>query len=127
MPKNKKYVLLHYLESKHSLLMKFDQFMSHYKRKNFIEKFRKNCDLETSSRPFCVYKELSTTFIGKWNFWSKLPIQDMYLQNYQNCQNQHTDLLTFLSTKDSLKIKKGLEVVPGLRFLYNFLIKNFLL
>ena len=51
--------------SKHSLLMKFGQFMSYYKRKNFIKKFDKNCDLKTSSRPLGVCKELSTTSIGK--------------------------------------------------------------
>ena len=56
--------------------MKFGQFMSHYKIKNFIKKFCKNCGLKTSSRPFCVYKELSTVSIGKWNFWSKLLILD---------------------------------------------------
>ena len=50
-----------------SLLMKFGQFVSYYKRKNFIKKFHKNFDLETSSMPFCVYKELSTTSTGKWN------------------------------------------------------------
>ena len=70
--KNKKYILLNNLGSKHSLLMKFGQFMSYYKRKKIIKKFYKNCNLETSSRPFYVYKELSTTF------WSKLPILDMY-------------------------------------------------
>ena len=50
----------------------------YYKNKNFMKKFCKNCDLETSSRPFCVCKELSTTSIGKRNFWSKLLISDMY-------------------------------------------------
>ena len=29
------------------------------------EKLYQNCGLKTSSRPFSVYKELSTTFIGK--------------------------------------------------------------
>ena len=54
--------------SKCSLLMKFGQFMSHCKRKNSIKKFCKNGSLKTSSRPFCVCKELSTASIGKWNF-----------------------------------------------------------
>ena len=45
-------MLLNNLGSKHSLLMKCGQFMSYYKRKNFIEKFHGNWDLETSSRPF---------------------------------------------------------------------------
>ena len=52
-------------KSEHSLLMKFGQFMSHYKRKNLIQKFCKNCSLKTSSRPFCVCKELNTASIGK--------------------------------------------------------------
>ena len=33
--------------------------------------------LKTSSRPFGIYKELSTASIGKWNFLSKLLILDM--------------------------------------------------
>ena len=49
----------------YSLLMKFGQYMSYYKRKNFIKNFYKNCDLKTSSRPFYVCKELSTTSIAK--------------------------------------------------------------
>ena len=79
MPKHKtKYILLNNLENKHSLLMKFVQFVSYYQRKNFIKKFHKKFNLETSSRSFFVYKELSTTSIGKWNFWRKLPILVMY-------------------------------------------------
>ena len=53
------------LESKYSLLIKFGQFMSHYKRKNF-KIFYKNCSLKTSSRPFSVCKEWSIIYIGKW-------------------------------------------------------------
>ena len=46
-------------------LMKLVHFMSYSIRNYFIKKFYKNCSLETSSRPFCVCKELSTTSIGK--------------------------------------------------------------
>ena len=56
-----------YLGGKHSQLIKFGQFMSYYRRKNFVKEFLKNCDLKTSSRPFCVCKELSTNSIGKLN------------------------------------------------------------
>ena len=49
------------LGSKHSLLIKFGQFMSYSKINNFIKKFYKKRGLETSSRPFCVCKELATT------------------------------------------------------------------
>ena len=50
--------LVNNLGSKNSMLKKFGQFVSYYKRKIFIKKFYKNCDLKTSSRPFCVCKEL---------------------------------------------------------------------
>ena len=70
------------------------------------------------TRLFCVCKELSTASNGKWNFWSKLLVIDMY---------QHTDLLRFLFTEDSFKIKKGPELVSGRHVSFNFLIKTFLL
>ena len=41
--------------------------------------------------------------------------------------NQYVDLLRFLFTEDSLKIKKFLELVFRSYFSYNFLIKMFLL
>ena len=66
-----------HLGSKHSLLMKFGQFMSYYKRKNY-QTIQQKLYLEISSRPFCVCKELSTTSIGKQNFWSEILILDMY-------------------------------------------------
>ena len=50
----------------------------YYKRKNFIETFYKNCDLQTSFSSFCVSKELGASPIGKWNFGNKLLILDMY-------------------------------------------------
>ena len=49
-----------------------------------MKRFHKNCDLKTSSRPFCVWNELNKTSIGKWNFWSQLLILHMHWQNYQN-------------------------------------------
>ena len=42
------------------------------KRKIFIQKVYKNCNLKTSVRSFCVCEKLSTTSIGKWSFWRKL-------------------------------------------------------
>ena len=93
-----------------TLIIKFGQFVSYYKKK-FIKRFYKNCDLKTSSRSFCVRKELSTTSIRKWNFWSKLLILDMYEENYQNLPKSAHTSLRFLFTKDSLKLKKGLELV----------------
>ena len=46
-------------------LMKFSQFKSYFKRKNFIKKFYENSCLETFSRPFCVCKELKVTSATK--------------------------------------------------------------
>ena len=74
---NKKYILLNNLGSKHCPLMKFGQFMSYFKRNNFFKKFYKNCGLKTSSGPFFVCKEVSTTSIRKRNFWNNLLILDM--------------------------------------------------
>ena len=45
--------------------MKFGQFMSYYKRKKIIKNVYENCGLKTSSKPFYVCKELSTTLIRK--------------------------------------------------------------
>ena len=77
-PKHKTRNIFHWITWKvNSPLIKFSQFMSSYKSKNFIKKFCKKYVLKTSSRPFCVCKELSTISIGKWNFWTKLLILDM--------------------------------------------------
>ena len=124
---NKKYILLDNLGSKHSQLMKFGQFKSYYNRKKMYEKIQKNCDLRTSSRLFCVCKELNTTSVGQLNFRSKLLILDVLPKLSKFYPNQHTNLLRFLFTEDSLKIKKGLELVFRPHFSYDFLIKNFLL
>ena len=40
------------------------------------------------------------------------------------CPNQHADLVRILFTEDSLKNKKGLELVSKPHFSQNFLIKK---
>ena len=35
------------------------------KKHDLMKKFYKNCDLKTSSRPFCVCKELTASSIGR--------------------------------------------------------------
>ena len=40
-------------------------FLCHIKKEKTLSKNLKNSDLKTSSRPFCLCKELSTTSIGK--------------------------------------------------------------
>ena len=56
---NTKYILVNNLGSKHSLVMKFGQFMQYYNIIFFIEKLYEKCHLETSSRPFLIFKESS--------------------------------------------------------------------
>ena len=51
--------------SKHSLVWEPIPSMKYYNRNIFIKKFYGKCSLETSSMPFCVYKQLGATFIGK--------------------------------------------------------------
>ena len=41
------------------------------------------------------------------------------------CPNQHADLLRILFTEDSLKIKKGLELVSTPNFSCDFLIRKY--
>ena len=40
--------------SKHSLLMKFGQFMSYYKIEKNTDELHKSCNLKISSRHFCL-------------------------------------------------------------------------
>ena len=89
-----------------------------------VKQLHKNCQLETTSRPFCVYKELSTTSTGKWNF----EVSYLYLicisKTIKICLNQHTDLFRFLFSDDSSIIKKELQLVSRPYFVYD-LIKIF--
>ena len=90
--------------------MKFVHCMSYSKRNNFIKKFYKNWSLETSSRPFCVCKELSTSSIGKSNFWSNLLIFDTLILMVETLM-----MSAKLTAPDLLKWKvfwnKGYDVI----------------
>ena len=89
----------------------------------------KSASWKTSSGPFRVSKELSTTPIGKWNNL----LEAIYLYYIYNSKaikispNQHAGLIRFLLTDDSLKIKKVLELVSRPHFSNNFSIKQFIL
>ena len=48
--------MLNNLGGKYSLLIKFGQLVSNYKRKKSIKKSYKNCDLKASYRPFVFAK-----------------------------------------------------------------------
>ena len=63
--KNKEYILLNKLGSK---LLSVNEIWPTYvisQMKEIIKVVYKNCNLKTSSRPFCVCKVLSKTSIGK--------------------------------------------------------------
>ena len=101
--------------------MKFGQFMSYSKRNNIIKKLCKKCSLKTSSVPFRVCKELTKTFLENEIF------EAIYLYLICNSKaieiipNQHagkSDQIQtrFLFTENSLKIKKGLELVSRPHF-----------
>ena len=78
-------------------------------KKKFYQKFLKNCDQKTSSRPFCVCKELKRNLYWKMKFLKEAADIRLYIsKTIKMCPNQYTDLLRFLFTGDSLKIKKGL-------------------
>ena len=70
-----------------------------------------------------MWKELNTTSIGKWNFEVSYLYQICNSKTIKICPNRHADLLRFLFTEDSLKTRKGLELISG----NNFLVKGFLL
>ena len=92
-----------------------------------MKKFHKNCDLKTRSRPFCVCKEKHNLYWKNKTFETTYVYQICISKTIKICPNQHTDLLRFLFTEDSLGIKKGLELVFRQHFSYKFLIKTFLL
>ena len=101
--------------------MKFGQFMSYYKRKNFIKQFRKNCDLKTSSKPFCVCKELiAEPLLENEIFEESYFFQICNSRTITIYPNQHAYFLRFLFTENSLKIAKSPELVSRSNFSYIF-------
>ena len=104
--------------------MKFSQFMSYFKRNNFIKRFYKKCGLETSSRPIFVCKELTKNLLENKIFGAIYLYKMCNKKTIEISQNQHGDLLRFLFTEDSLKLKKDLELVSRQNFPQNFMIKK---
>ena len=96
--------------------MKFGQFMSSYKRKTFIKNFYQNYGLETSSRPFCIYNELTQLLLENEFFEISYSYWICNSKAFEICPNQHADLLRIIFTEDSLKIKKGLGLVSRPHF-----------
>ena len=108
------------LGRKHSLLMKFNQFTSDYKRKNLIQKFHKNCHLRL--------QRITCNLYWRIKFFEVSCLYYICMnKGIKRCPNQHAELLKFLFREYSLIIKKGLELVSRSHFSYNFLIKIFLL
>ena len=71
------------------VLMKFDQFMPIYKRKYFIKKLHKNCDLKTCSRPFCVCKNWPQPLLKNWTFEASYLHWICLRKTIKICPNQH--------------------------------------
>ena len=98
--------------------MKFDKFMSYYKRKNFIIKCYKNFGLKTSPRSFVFAKFYAQPLLENGIFEAsylyyiiaKLP---KFVQI-----SLHTTSDSFIQS--TLKIKKDLKLVPRPHFSYNF-------
>ena len=77
--------------------------------KKKIEKFYKNCDLENSSRPFCFWKELSTS-----SFKMKFLTKATYIRYVLAKLSKVVQISTLTSsgsffTIDYIKVKKGLN------------------
>ena len=101
--------------------IKFGEFMSYYKRKNFIKNFLKNCDQKTSSRPFCVCKELKRNLYWKMKFLKEAADIRLYIsKTIKMCPNQYTDLLRFLLQEILWKLKRACNYFPGHIFHRNF-------
>ena len=66
--------------------------------------------------PFCVCKGLSTTSLENETFEASYLYLICFRKTINIYPNQNTNLLRFLFTEDSLEIKKGLKLVPGLIF-----------
>ena len=111
--KNKKYISVNNLGSKHSLLVKFGQFMSYHKSKNFIKIFCKNCGLKISSRPLCLHR-IAHSFYWKTKFLK----QATYIR-YVIAKLLKFVQITMLTSLDSFlqrilwKLKKAWNKFPG--------------
>ena len=110
-----KHTLLNNLGSKHSLVIKFGQYMQYYTIKFFIEKFYEKCGLETSRRPF----------LGWHVDFGRFQKLCYYISNISGLlQIFHFPIEVALN---SLQTKKGMELVFRPQFWYNFLMIFFLL
>ena len=109
--------LLNKLRRKHSLIMKFDQVMSSLQKKKLVPDpfvFAKN-----QAQPLLENEIFEVSYLNK--------ICNSKTCNSKICPSQHADLLRFLLTEDSLKIKNVLELLSRPHFSQNFLTKIFIL
>ena len=107
--------------------MKFGQFMSYYKRKKLLQNLTKTAAWKLVPDPFLFAKNYTQPLLENEAFEANYLYYIHVLAKLKICPNKLTDLPKFLFTEDSLKIKKGLELVSRSHFSYVFLIKNFLL
>ena len=107
--------------------MKFGQFMTYYKKNNFIKNSQKSVAWKLVPGAFALAKNWAQPALENEIF------QAIYLHQIHNSKatemspNQHAGLLRLFFTNDFLKIKMALELVSRSSFSYNFLIKSFIL
>ena len=93
----------------------------------FIKKFYEKCGLETSCRPFLIFKESSVEQI-LWRsacWFGQILIDCYYISNISSLlQKFHLPIKVMLH---SLQTQKELELVFRPQFLYKFLMKFFIL
>ena len=94
MPKHK--IRNTYLNT-YSLLMKFEQFMSYYKRKNLLKRHTKTATWKLVPDPLVPGPLLENEFLKQATY-----IKMSNSKTIKICSNQHAALLRFLFTEDSL-------------------------
>ena len=84
----------------YSLLMKFEQFMSYYRRKLFLKRHTKTGTWKLVPDPLVPGPLLENKFLKQATYIRYVTAK------LQNCSNQHAALLRFLFTEDSLILRK---------------------
>ena len=118
MPKNKTRNTFYWLMWEiNSPSMKFGQYMWHYNKKKKISIFiTKTAIWKLVLSPFVFAKNNAQTLLENEMFETSYLYYICNSKTIKICPNQHANLLKFLFTTDSLKIKKGLELVSRPHF-----------
>ena len=105
--------------------MKFGQFMSSYKRNNFMKKIPQKLRPGNQFQTLLSLQRINHNLYWKMKLLKQATHIRHKLAKLSKFVQISTDLLRLLFTEDSLKIKKGLEPASRPYFSYKFLIKIF--